>query len=608
MRRPSATAIAQIFIAATLLLAAPAPPAQANPEGPVISFGGRRFAVTRGAEAFESIAFDPVNRRIASAGEIRNQCGDLVAPGPSEAPGLAWDPLSNSYWQITNDRRVRRWVGPQVVQEVFTIPQVFDVPGTGPDTLEAPKGIAVDPDFVYVVDAGSDPGQIGSNEWFKFTRTGTPVKSSKATGLRSHLVANPDCLFDDILYVPPGTPVYPGRLLIPLEHSGLIVIDTEGNYVDALYWEDDPLYSRCAPFAFTGMAVESSTGTFYLAENDGRSSQVWTMIPEGGPLASYIVGTGFDQAYLQSPVPGCNLPLWRRLVAPGQTEPGIMFGLAYRPVDGMVYGFDFNAGSLWKFNPIEGRASLAHDMAIPAVWGLAYDPQFDLLYASRETGDGNHIIMVDPQNGGFTPLPNLVGFYVYDLAFCPDDRQLYSVAGTQLIRISPVSGRGTFVGNTVPARGLTWDPATERLIGITTGTPQLYSIDPATGDATLLADLPKDRGWEGLALVTLPAPTSDAPGEPPLRLFPGIAAAPNPASSVLRLQADLPAAGRAQIEAFDTAGRLVRSVYAGPVRAGTSDWSWDGRDDSGRPVPNGTYWIRLQAGAETRVAKIVWVR
>jgi len=93
-----------------------------------------------------------------------------------------------------------------------------------------------------------------------------------------------------------------------------------------------------------------------------------------------------------------------------------------------------------------------------------------------------------------------------------------------------------------------------------------------------------------------------------LRLFPGIAAAPNPASSVLRLQADLPAAGRAQIEAFDTAGRLVRSVYAGPVRAGTSDWSWDGRDDSGRPVPNGTYWIRLQAGAETRVAKIVWVR
>lgn len=590
--------------AAALLLSQAA---RANPAGPVVTFGGRHFTVTRGSEAFESIAFDPVNKYIASRGTIRNRCGAAVSNGPDESPGLAWDSVTNSYWQITNDRIVRRWVGDQVVQTVFTIPQIFNVPGTGADTLDAVKGIAVDANYVYVVDAGPNSGQISSNEWFKFTRAGVPVKSSKSTALQSFLHMNPDCLFDDILYLPASSPVYPGRFLIPLEHSGLIVVDSEGYYVDALYWVSDPLYGLIAPFAFTGMAVDPTAGTFYLAENDGASSQVWTMIPAPSPV-SYIVGAGGGQAYLQWRTPGCNLPLWKDFPPPNQTEPGLIFGLAYRPADQQVYGYDFNSGQLWKFSPLQGEATLVDATGPQNVWGLAYDSQRDVLYASEEIGFNNRIQVINPTNGNAAALPNLVGFYLNDIAFNPSDNRIYGVSSTaQLIRIDRDTGIGTVVGPTQSVRGLDYDPATGGLIGINNSPARLYGINPANGNSNLWGTLPNDWGWEGLAVVTLPAVVTEVAQATPRIGSWGISVSPNPAANSVQLRLDMSRAAAGDISAFDSAGRLVRHIYSGSLEAGARSWVWDGRDAAGRVVPAGLYWIRVHAAGETEGAKVVWI-
>lgn len=195
MRRLSTTAMNAVLVL-MFLLTAPAPPAQANPDGPVISFGGRRFAVTRGFEAFESIAFDPINRHIASAGEIRTRRGELVSAGPTESPGLAWDAVTNSYWQITNDRRVRRWVGNQVVQEVFTIPQIFNVPGTGPDTLcvrlrfQSREPLEVQPDRgkSHPGARDRDPGPLGP---YLRSATGHALGQSGSEFEQPHLHGGP---------------------------------------------------------------------------------------------------------------------------------------------------------------------------------------------------------------------------------------------------------------------------------------------------------------------------------------------------------------------------------------------------------------------------------
>lgn len=77
-----------------------------------------------------------------------------------------------------------------------------------------------------------------------------------------------------------------------------------------------------------------------------------------------------------------------------------------------------------------------------------------------------------------------------------------------------------------------------------------------------------------------------------------IAAYPNPFSTQTRLS--LPEnAGRVRI--FDLAGRAVRTLEA------ASSLTWDGRDDAGRALANGVYWVRLDDVASEPL-KIVRVR
>ena len=50
------------------------------------------------------------------------------------------------------------------------------------------------------------------------------------------------------------------------------------------------------------------------------------------------------------------------------------------------------------------------------------------------------------------------------------------------------------------------------------------------------------------------------------------------------------------IDVFDVGGRRVRRLADGPVDAGAHGWSWNGRDDDGRPLPGGVYFVRAVAG------------
>ena len=64
------------------------------------------------------------------------------------------------------------------------------------------------------------------------------------------------------------------------------------------------------------------------------------------------------------------------------------------------------------------------------------------------------------------------------------------------------------------------------------------------------------------------------------------------------------AAVTVQVRAY--AGREVRLVRLGALSAGKHAWRWNGRDDAGRPVPNGSYRLRVAAvgGSRTGVARM----
>lgn len=60
---------------------------------------------------------------------------------------------------------------------------------------------------------------------------------------------------------------------------------------------------------------------------------------------------------------------------------------------------------------------------------------------------------------------------------------------------------------------------------------------------------------------------------------------------------------------FDMRGRRVRSLLESQLVGGPSvQVTWDGMDDSGVPVPSGTYFFRMESGKTVDVVKGVLVR
>jgi hypothetical protein len=85
---------------------------------------------------------------------------------------------------------------------------------------------------------------------------------------------------------------------------------------------------------------------------------------------------------------------------------------------------------------------------------------------------------------------------------------------------------------------------------------------------------------------------------------------PNPAWSGTTIAYRAPAArGGLTVRVCDLSGRVVRTLLAG---RGTDDEgptvAWDGRDDGGRRLSPGIYWVELRAGGERRSARLVLMR
>jgi len=59
---------------------------------------------------------------------------------------------------------------------------------------------------------------------------------------------------------------------------------------------------------------------------------------------------------------------------------------------------------------------------------------------------------------------------------------------------------------------------------------------------------------------------------------------------------------------YDLAGRAVRHLAAGEYPAGAHRLGWDGKDDAGRAVSAGVYFLRLAAGGEASAQRLVLLR
>ncbi len=81
--------------------------------------------------------------------------------------------------------------------------------------------------------------------------------------------------------------------------------------------------------------------------------------------------------------------------------------------------------------------------------------------------------------------------------------------------------------------------------------------------------------------------------------------APNPISSTARIAFTLPDVGHAALDIMDVQGRRIARLVDGELGAATHAYTWNTRDEMGRPVPSGVYFVRLVTGSACATRRIV---
>jgi len=83
---------------------------------------------------------------------------------------------------------------------------------------------------------------------------------------------------------------------------------------------------------------------------------------------------------------------------------------------------------------------------------------------------------------------------------------------------------------------------------------------------------------------------------------------PNPGMQVMNIRYQVAGVSDVSLCVYDAAGRLVRTVIKGVCEPGCYTQVWDARDDLGRRVPAGVYFVRFQTDDYQKTEKAVLLR
>lgn len=103
------------------------------------------------------------------------------------------------------------------------------------------------------------------------------------------------------------------------------------------------------------------------------------------------------------------------------------------------------------------------------------------------------------------------------------------------------------------------------------------------------------------------SPSATQQDEMPLvtRLLPNV---PNPFNPVTEIHFELTASSPVRIAVYDLSGRRVRTLIEGHLPAGAHHQVWNGRDDHGRTLASGAYYVRMVAGTRIDRRKVMLVK
>jgi hypothetical protein len=111
-------------------------------------------------------------------------------------------------------------------------------------------------------------------------------------------------------------------------------------------------------------------------------------------------------------------------------------------------------------------------------------------------------------------------------------------------------------------------------------------------------------GNEGAAATVANASVVAAPDQLPNQ-FALRAIWPNPGRGLTNIAYELPQAGQVDAAVFDLMGRRVRVLGNSERSAGRNLLAWDGRDDGGRSVASGIYFVRIRFGESQLAGRVL---
>jgi len=356
-----------------------------------------------------------------------------------------------------------------------------------------------------------------------------------------------------------------------------------------------------------------------------------------------VTGSGYAVAWLDSREG--NVRVYGQLLTPGGARTGANHAiLASEPAD-PVYGLDLDRdplGGYWL--TYAAGASLDQRLWMVHVSGslLADRPAIEV--APGTPGQrGNPRIGVGPDGrvelawvgtgtGGLGQIYHQ-GFDSIGVALGP----VYAVAPGAGAMMAPslavASGRSvltweskdlqswgtwiqSFTDGTIPASNVT------RVDEDVTGADQLdpTSALDVTGSALVLwadARSPSNgmdilgRAFSFTSTAVLPPPPPPAPGTPPPapRAFRVGPASPNPFAGFLQVPVEAPApAEPMRVRVVDVRGRVVTTLFYGPLPSSRFIFHWDGKDSRARESASGVYWILVEWKGERRALRVVQLR
>jgi len=314
----------------------------------------------------------------------------------------------------------------------------------------------------------------------------------------------------------------------------------------------DPIVQLTPGLFFAGSAsiAASRDGVVHLAWVDTRTGtqQIWTK--------RFVPGTGWtaDQQLVVSPT-SSSAPS----ITTDYNNRAHVVWVDTRDGNNEIYYKEYIPGTGWS--PLDTRVTVNSSSQIQP-------------FVDADPRDNVYAVWTDSRNGANNP----------DIFY--DTRQ-----------------GGTWVGNTsIVGAGTDTTNSVQRFPGIVHD--DFGTAYVAWTDERLPASLGKNRDVfykTGISAVT----AVDAPGAPALgRLLRNY---PNPFNPVTRIHFVLDRDTQVSRRVFDVQGRSVRTLVNSYLTAGTKVIGWDGKDDGGRSLASGTYFVRLEGGGSylTRTVNLV---